>query len=291
MSLSGEEGRFKMSDGFGIFYRRWRAAGKPERALVCLHGLPGESSQFDLLGKALAGEGDEVYAVDIRGLGNSVEPGLVRGDVSDSKRQRADVGEIVAAVRDNHPGTKVFLLGHSIGCDFVVWHAATARDLGGLVLLAPGVRLTSKQPSMDLLPLLLSMMLSPRSPYDLARTFSPGVRDSEELRVLLQNPLVTTKYSARFLGGLRPVITGVLGKAKTVDRPSLVVQGDADVWVKPEGAKELTDALASKDKSLRSIPGAGHFLFGSLLPPLAGVSDTSKREEVFSTISEWLSDH
>jgi hypothetical protein len=76
-----------MSDGFGIFYRSWRSQEKAKRVLLGLHGAGGHSGGFVFLGNRLAeDQGTDVYAVDRRGFGNSVEKGFERGNVSNFKR-------------------------------------------------------------------------------------------------------------------------------------------------------------------------------------------------------------
>lgn len=289
MVSQGAEERVKVSDGFSIFWRRWLARDHSQRAIICLSGLPGESAQFSLLAEGLAAAGSDVYAPDLRGFGNSVEQGLPRGEVKDFKRHLQDIDDLVRNVKEAHQGKHVFILGHSIGGNYALWYAATqGASIDGVVLLAPGARLTSKQPATDMLGLLFSMALAPSKTYDLQRAFSKGVRSSEELKVLLEDPLVTTRLSVRYLGGLRGLITKVSANASRVDKPVLVLQGDADVWVYPQGAKELLGALASKDKSLETRPGEGHFFSDILLPQMASPKGAEGREELTATINGWL---
>ncbi len=73
----------KMSDGFNLFCRHWKTEGKSERALVCIHGFGGHSGFFKPFGEILACGGINVYALDLRGFGNSKEKDLPMGDTSD----------------------------------------------------------------------------------------------------------------------------------------------------------------------------------------------------------------
>jgi alpha-beta hydrolase superfamily lysophospholipase len=267
-----------MTDGFDIFYRRWKTVGEAQRAVVCIHGLPGQSEQFALIGRDFAAQGTEVYAIDLRGFGSSVEEGLARGDTKDVKRHLQDLDEVVGEIRKNHPGKHVFMLGHSVGCNYALWFVASHRDtLEGLILVAPAIKRTSKIPAMDLLPFLLALVLAPKKTYDLRRVIADDVKKSNEFKVIFDDPMIPTRVSVRYLGGTRPLLDKVLSNASRTEEPTLIIQGDADKWVQPSGATQLLETLPAKDKSLRSFPGADHFFFDLLLPDLASQSDSEKR--------------
>ena len=132
-----------MTDGFGLFYRRWgREGAEVRRAVICIHGLPGQADQFQLLARDLVSEGSEVYAIDLRGFGNSVEQGLPRGDTRNFQRHLQDLDEVIENVCRKHQGKEIFLLGYSVGGNYAVWYAARhPGSLDGLILLAPGARI------------------------------------------------------------------------------------------------------------------------------------------------------
>lgn len=93
----------KMTDGFSIFCRRWTAVGEIKKSIICIHGIGGHSGFFRVVGQDLAGDGFEVYALDLRGFGNSKEEALPRGDTSDFNRHLQDVDEVVGFVRKKTP--------------------------------------------------------------------------------------------------------------------------------------------------------------------------------------------
>lgn len=98
MIASAEEiqGRFRMTAGFDLFYRRWKTPSKAKRVVVCIHGIGEHSGFFRFIGQDLASHGEaEVYAIDLRGSGNSGEEGLPIGDTSDFKKYLQDVAEVV----------------------------------------------------------------------------------------------------------------------------------------------------------------------------------------------------
>jgi len=278
-----------MTDGFGIFYRRWRPVGEAERALVCIHGLPGQSAQFDLIGQGLAARGTEVYAIDLRGFGNSVEDGLERGDTKDFDRHLQDIDEVVGQVRKNHPGKRLFVLGYSVGGNYALWYAAGHPDsVDGLILVAPAIRRNSNIAAKDLLPFLFAVAFTPAKQFEMRALLTEEIKKSDETELLFGDPLIPKRLSARYLSGTRPLFTKALGNASRVGEPTLILQGDRDIWVQPIGAKELFEALTVKDKSLRTLQGADHDFFKMFLPELASGNNQANREEVMSIVNDWL---
>lgn len=130
-----------MTDGVDLFYRHWKALGEVRRVVVCIHGIGEHSGFFRIIGQNLASDdGAEVYAIDLRGFGNSKEEGLPIGDTSDFKKYLQDVAEVVAYIRKNHPGKKLFMFGHSMGGLHALWYAANdPNSPDGLILAGSSI--------------------------------------------------------------------------------------------------------------------------------------------------------
>src|SRR5208283_5577133 len=99
---SGNE-QIKISDGFSLFSRKWLPPNQSERVVIFFHGIEVHSGAFEFFGSELASEGSVVYGFDRRGMGNSKEPNLQRGDTQDFDRHLADLDEVVEYVRKNNP--------------------------------------------------------------------------------------------------------------------------------------------------------------------------------------------
>jgi alpha-beta hydrolase superfamily lysophospholipase len=68
----------------------------------------------------------------------------------------------------------------------------------------------------------------------------------------MEDPLVTLKFSARYLYGASFFSRTALTNAKAVQNPTLILQGDSDKSANPEGSQLLMDDLSAKDKTLTS---------------------------------------
>jgi acylglycerol lipase len=271
-----------MTDAFRMFCRQWRSSGEAQRAIVCIPGTSGDAQFFRPIGIDLAAEGNEVYALDLRGFGNSVETGLQRGDTSNFKRHLQDLEEAVRYI-STVQSRKVFMFGHSHGCMYALWFAANHPDLvDGLVLAAPPIAATSKVHRREFLKFALLLIFAPKTMYSFGQS---------EVEGLTNNPLIARKLSIRWLYGSKKYLFDKLFEnASQIQKSTLIIQGDMDTITLPEGAQTLLGLLGSKDKSVHLFPNADHFLHGALFTRL-DYGDPEKKRQVSSVVSNWLNMH
>jgi acylglycerol lipase len=261
--------RFLASDGFSIAYRHWKAAN-PKRVVVCIHGIGDYSGWFRNLAPELTADGSEVYALDLRGFGESQQLNSPRGFVGDFDRHLQDIDDFVRHFRSQNKGNPLYVLGHSLGGIYSLWYAANHPSaVDGLVLASPAVVCS------------------------LDNTCSDKDRDPEEIKIMLNDPLETWQLSADYLSNVKAVLLkDVFGDASRVRVPTLILQGKADVTVKPSGAKQLYEALTVVDKKLVFFDDAGHWFYDALCParPRSKI-DSSKRAQFIDAVVCWLRNH
>jgi alpha-beta hydrolase superfamily lysophospholipase len=280
-----------MTDDFDLFYRHWRAVGETKKTVICIHGIGGHSEVFRFIGQDLAKNGIEAYAFDLRGFGNSREEALPRGDTSDFNRHLQDVDEVVDLIQKRNPKNKVYMFGWSLGVLYVLWYSANHPDsLDGIILAAPywvgfmPRRYRIKIPSM--------LLSAPSTICDTYGTWSNGFKESEEGKILLQDPLFTTKRSWRWLGGVKRTLSDkALQNASQIEKPTLIILGEKDDLEIRNGAKQLLLSLAAKDKLIQSFPDADHFFYHALFFKTTAKHDPAKRKQVTSAVKDWLKAH
>jgi alpha-beta hydrolase superfamily lysophospholipase len=277
----------KMSDGFNLFVRHWKAVGRAEKSIVCIHGLGCHSEFFKPIGENLAANGVEVYALDLRGFGNSKEEDLPRGDTRDFKRHLQDVDETVSFIRRSNQAQKVYMLGHSLGGLYTLWYAANHPDaLDGVILAAPAIESGIRPPPLKVG---AGPPFAPETTIDMYEAWPQSLKESEEGKMWRQDPLSTTRFSWRWLGGsmiLRD--KEALQNASRIRKPTLIIQGEVDDLDLLGGAKRLFESLAAEDKSLRTFPDANHWFYDAIFPEVTTKYSPEKRELVFSTVKGWL---
>jgi len=285
---------FKMSDGFDLFCRHWKAVGRVKRSVVCIHGIGGHSEEFRVMGQDLAEDGTEVYALDLRGFANSKEEDLPRGDTSNFSRHLQDVDEVVNFVHKRHPKNKVYMFGYSLGVLYTLWYSASHPDsLDGTILAAPAIKyLSAKMPRRDRIKFPFMLLFAPKTLYDSYKNWPQDMKESEEGKIILQDPLYTTKRSWRWLSGAKRISDKALQNASQIEKPTLILVGEKDELYIRDGAKQLLESLATKDKSIQTFPDADHMFYDAfLLGKTTAKHDPAKRKHFTSIIKDWLNAH
>lgn len=261
--------RFRASDGFCIAYRHWKTTN-PKRVVVCIHGIGDYSGWFRNLAPELAADGSEIYALDLRGFGQSQQEGSPGGYVGDFERHLQDIDDFIGYFRSQNKSKPLYVLGHSLGGVYSLWYAANhPSSVDSLVLASPAVV------------------------CNLDNTCSDKDRDPEEINIMLNDSLETWQLSADYLSNVKAVLLkDVFGDASRVQVPTLILQGKADVTVKPAGASQLFEALTVADKQLAFFDDAGHWFYDVLSPaPSRSKIDPAKRDQFVAVIKDWLHFH
>ena len=79
--------------------------------------------------------------------------------------------------------------------------------------------------------------------------------------------------------------------AARIEKPALIIQGAKDRSCLPDGAKQLYESLATKDKVLKTFPDSDHFFYHALFIKTTAKHDPAKREQVISVVEDWLNTH
>ena len=66
----------------------------------------------------------------------------------------------------------------------------------------------------------------------------------------------------------------------------MIIQGEADIHVLPEGAEKLLDRLAAEDKTLKTFPDADHRFYPLIFPKSEFQDDPAKRKQVTDAVSD-----
>src|SRR5712692_4995241 len=127
--------RYMARDGVQLAYRHY-PVNEPRRIVVLIHGSSGSSRSMHVLAEALQREGFSVYALDMRGHGDSG----TKGDVDYVGQLEDDTEDFVARVlMGKHSAA---LVGFSSGGGFVLRFAGSIRQelFARYVLLSPYLR-------------------------------------------------------------------------------------------------------------------------------------------------------
>ncbi len=112
----------KARDGAPLLHRVY--PGRPDRAVVLVHGSSGSGTEMMKVAQALQAEGATVYSISLRGHGGS---GTRNGDVSYVGQLEDDLADLVEGLGLDRQGVRRTLAGFSAGGGFVLRVAGGGR--------------------------------------------------------------------------------------------------------------------------------------------------------------------
>lgn len=268
---SGE--RLEGAGGLSIFFRSLRPQQEPRAVIVIVPGFNAHSGYYAWVAEQLVATGLAVYAVDLRGRGNSDGERFFVNDFDD---YASDVANVVALAKSREPGLPLFLLGHSAGgvvsCLYALEHRS---EIAGLISESFAFQL----PAPDFV-LAVFKGISHLAPHAHIlhlknETFS---RDPNVVQALNDDPLVGQETQpSQTMAAMVRADERVKQGFPLITVPVLILHGTLDKNAKPAGSQLFYDMAGSTDKTLKFYEGSFH-------DPL---NDLDK-EAVMADIKSWL---
>jgi alpha-beta hydrolase superfamily lysophospholipase len=141
-AMTSSDFRLPVDDGVELFVYRWEPGTAPKAIVQIAHGMAEHAGRYARVAEGLVAAGYAVYAADHRGHGRTA---LAPGDLgyfADSKGWLRAVDDLYALRRwigRNHPGTPVFVFGHSMGAMMLQQYLFSHGDgIAGAVLSGAG---------------------------------------------------------------------------------------------------------------------------------------------------------
>ncbi len=80
----------------------------------------------------------------------------------------------------------------------------------------------------------------------------------------------------------------MLHYASKIEKPVLLIHGDADIVALPESANKIMEKLASNDKTLQMFQVADHWFYQSIIPKMSSKYTLEQKKQVSDTVKSWL---
>ena len=268
------------ADGIELQTFRWAPEGSPRAVVQVQHGLAEHAARYRRFGQALTGAGYLVYAPDGRGSGRTAAGRYGQWGPDGWPGWVDDLARLNARIRQDNPGLKVALFGHSMGSfasqQYVLDHSG---DIDALVL--SGTTEVSG----------LAAMLDSDEPADLS-AFNAPFENRTGYEWLSRDESEVDAYVAdEACGFAAPKLTGIATLAQAADPqrlagirsdlPILLVSGSDDPLAGGGAAVETVaqrylDA-GVRDVQVRIYPRARHELLNE-----------TNREEVTADVMAFL---
>jgi len=255
---SGE--RVEGASGLTIFFRSLRPKQKPRAVVIIVPGFNAHSSYYEWVAEQLVATGLAVYAVDLRGRGNSDGE---RFYVDSFEDYVSDLEAAVNVARSREPNLPFFLLGHSAGgvvsCLYTLDHQS---ELAGLIcesfaheLPAPDFALAVFKGLGHLAPHAHILHL-PNERFS---------RDPAVVEAMNEDPLIAHETQpTRTMAALVRADERLKKEFPLITLPLLILHGSVDQNTKPSGSQHFYDTAGSVDKTLKIYEGGFHDLLNDL---------------------------
>jgi alpha-beta hydrolase superfamily lysophospholipase len=236
--ISGE--RLVVADGAALGLSVWRAAD-PIAAILAVHGMNDYAGHFADFGQwASAKAGLSVYAYDQRGFGRSPQFGRWVGE----KTLAADLRSAIAAMRTEHPGLPIYVLGHSMGAAVVMAAAGEETlDVDGAILVAPGVWGASQMPIFYRLSANVAASLAPSKTLTGERAGRQASDNIEALREMYKDPYVIKPTRLDAVLGVARVMGTAYDRSNEIGGRILLLTGEKDEIIPPRAQRRAAGRL------------------------------------------------
>jgi alpha-beta hydrolase superfamily lysophospholipase len=259
--------------GLKIFVRSWRPDVAVRGVVTIVHGFNSHSGHYLWVGEELAASGLAVYALDLRGRGQSDGE---RFYIESFNEYLSDVAGIMALAKSREPGLPIFLLGHSAGgvisCVYTLEHQA---ELAGLICESFAFQVPA--PDFALAVLKGLSHVAPHA-HVLRLKTEDFSRDPEVIEAMLSDPLIANEVQpTKTVAEMVRADERLKKEFPKVTLPVLILHGVHDKVTKSSGSRLFYDKAGSKDKTLKLYEEHAHDL----------LNDVDK-EIVMEDIKEWI---
>jgi len=267
------EERLEGAGGLKIFVRSWRPSGQARGVVAICHGVNSHSGYYTWVAEQFVAHGLAVYALDLRGRGNSDGERFYLEKFAD---YLSDVDALVTLAKSREPGLPVFLLGHSAGGVISsVYTLENQAKLAGLICESFAFQVYA--PDFALAVLKGLSHVAPHA-HVLRLKNEDFSRDPQVVQAMNADPLIANEVQpTRTVAELVRADERLKREFPLITLPVLILHGTADKATRPGGSQLFYDRAGSTDKTLKLYQGHFHDL----------LNDVDK-EKVMADIQGWI---
>lgn len=285
--------KFQTEDGLNIHVKTWPAAtDKPLKAKILInHGFGENTDDYDDYLPDIAKEGYEICVFDQRGFGQTAQ-GKKDYGISNEYYVFEDLNALVKSLIEDSV-VPVFLYGHSMGGATALNYMIKGKyreEVSGYISSAPMIEVHSATNGKGLNKILnpflnIAAKLMPKYKRVAQIEAKNLTHDEEKVRAkapqMARRNLTSTELMNDAINrGKRLTSSVFVGKA--VEKPLLVLHGNADKVCAITGTRKFYSLLKIKDKTMLEYDGMFHELHEE---------DKERRDKVRGDVLKWLDDH
>ena len=266
------EERIEGAGGLNIFVRSWRPANA-RAVVVIVPGFKAHSGYYIWVAEQLRASGLAVYALDLRGRGQSDGE---RFYVEKFAEWVSDVGTVMALVKSRQPGLPVFVLGHSAGgvvsCIYTLEHQA---ELAGFICESFAFQVPGPEFALTVV-----KGLGHVAPHThlLSLKNEDFSRDPKAVQAMDEDPLIAHEVQpTQTVAEMVRADERLKLEFPQITLPLLILHGTADKVTKASGSQLFYERASSPDKTIKLYEGHFHDLLNDI-----------DKELVMADIKSWI---
>ena len=273
-SSDARDERVESTGGLSLFVRSWRPVqGTPRAVLAIVHGFNSHSGHYAWVAEQAVADGLAVYAVDLRGRGQSDGERYYVDKFADYLN---DVHKLVTLARTREPGLPLFLLGHSAGgviaCVYALEHQA---ELAGLICESFAYQVPA--PDFALAVIKGLSHLAPHA-HVLKLPNEGFSRDPRVVQALNDDPLIAHEVQpTHTVAEMVRADERLKKEFAALKLPLLILHGTADKVTRASGSQYFFDHAGAVDKTLKLYDGHVHDLLNDL-----------GKQQVMRDLTDWI---
>jgi len=273
-AASASQSSFQGVGGLKIFTRSWRSpTEKPRAVVVIVHGFNSHSGQYGWVAEQLVASGFAVYALDLRGRGQSEGERFYVQNFADYVN---DLASFVHQAKAKEPGLPVFVLGHSAGgvvsCVYALEHQA---EISGLICESFAHQVPAPDVALSILKGLAHV--APHA-HVLKLKNEDFSRDPVAVAAMNNDPLIADEVQpTQTVAEMVRADERLKKEFPLITLPLLILHGTLDKATRPSGSQFFYDTAGSTDKTLKFYEGHFHDLLNDI-----------GKEAVMADIQQWI---
>ena len=261
--------------GLKLFVRSWRPQEKTRGVVAIVPGFNSHGGYYQWVAEQLTAAGLAVYAIDLRGRGQSDGERFYVAHFADYLN---DADRLVKLAKSREPELPVFMLGHSAGgvvsCLYTIQHQT---ELAGLICES----FAHQVPAPDFVLAVLKGLSRVAPHAHVLRLHNEDFsRDPDVVDAMNSDPLIAHETQpTRTVAEMVRADERLKKEFPMIKLPVLILHGTSDKATKPSGSKFFYSRAGSKDKTLKLYEGHYHDL----------LNDWHK-ERVMADITGWINE-
>lgn len=260
-----------------LYYQIWQPEKTSKAVIILIHGLGEHGGRYGGdFAKFYTDAGLAIIAPDLPGHGKTAG---IRGHIPDTSQFLDYVDHFIRKANDTFPDKPVFIYGHSMGGEIVLWYTlARAPKVAGVIVTSPSIG--TKDPVSPVKKSLAKLMnsLMPTFTMDNGLDVNQLSHDKKVVQAYVSDPLVHKLISARLAMMILSQGDWILSHAPENKNEMLVMIG-SDEGIVNKGAV---------DQFCRITPHVEYKIWPNLFHE---IHNEPQKDEVFQYTLDWINKH